>query len=324
MPHHERMTRCGSVRRPCIVAAVIAVGALFLPGGADGQQPPPQPRSVIVGRVTDTLGTPLPQCFVRLEGARAATLCDSVGRFRLPDLGHEVTTFEVRRIGYRPGRFSVLVLGDSMQVNVQLVPVAIELPPITVTAEGERGLNPSLVEHGFYRRLRFGQTSLFVTPEELERLRPQRVTQVLQDRPGIKITWSQERNGLVPLVQGRNNCPLNVFVDGIEITIYNRLGGRRGGVSLSHAAGAQPPPSEAAPGGGEDLDLDAFILTHTIAAIEIYPSGPNTPIEFRTFNECGAIVIWTKVGPRSAPGDSARIQLSPADTAHGSSARTRS
>jgi len=64
-----------------------------------------------------------------------------------------------------------------------------------------------------------------------------------------------------------------------------------------------------------DLGLDAFLEPRTIAAMEIYPSGPNTPIEFRTTNECGAIVIWTKVGPRPASADSARIQPIPSDGA---------
>jgi len=306
-----------------LVAAAIAVGTLFLPGGADGQQPPSQSRSVIIGWVTDTLGAPLPHCFVRLEGARAATLCDSVGRFRLPGLGHEVTTFEVRRLGYAPGRFSVMVLGDSMQVSVQLVPVATVLPPISVTARGEPGLNPSLVEHGFYRRLRFGATAMFITPEELERLRPQRSTQVLQDRPGIKITWSGGADERVPLVWGRNNCLLNVFVDGLRITgIQDASGTRRGGVSFSGAFSRPPERSDLIIVTG--VGLDAFIPPHTIAAIEIYPSGPSTPIEFRSANECGAIVIWTKVGTHAAPADSGRIQLSPADTTPGSSPRTRS
>jgi len=305
------------------VTAVIAVGALSLPGGADGQQPPPQPRAVIVGRVTDTLGTPLPECFVRLEQARAATLCDSVGRFRLPGVGHEVTTFEVKRLGYVPGRFSVMVLGDSIQVNIQLVPIVLELPPITVTAEG---LNPYLVERGFYRRMQEGETALFITPEELERLRPRQVTDVLKGRPSLNITWVDEGGGeLVPLLSGRNYCLLNVFVDGIEIPgIYKRSENIRGGVSaFSQVGQAGQPPTGGAASGAPDLSLDAFILPHTIAAIEIYPSGPSTPIEFRSANECGAIVIWTKVGTYS-PAGSARIQLSPADTAPGSSARTPS
>jgi len=292
-----------------IVAAATAVGVLFLPGGAGGQQLLPQHRSAIVGRVTDTLGTLLPECFVRLEAARAATMCDSVGRFRLPDVGHDVTTFEVRRLGYVPGRFSVLVLGDSMQVTVQLVPIALELPPITVTAEG---LNQSLVEHGFYRRMEWGEPALFVTPEELERLRPQQVTGVLRDRPGINLTWVDEGGGkLVPKVWGRDYCLLNIFVDGIEINGIYYTDPRdlrpRGGVSF---------PNEEYHAGPQryDLGLDAFILPQSIAAIEIYPSGPGTPIEFRTTNQCGAIVIWTKVGAPPAPGDSARIRVAPADS----------
>ena len=298
--------------RRCTVTVAIGAGVLLLARGAAAQQPAPRSPAVIVGRVTDTLGTPLPQCFVSVEGARAATMCDSVGRFRLPGLGHEVTTFDVKRLGYVPGRFSVIVLGDSMQVSIQLVPVALELAPITVTAEK---LDAYLVERGFYRRMQEGETPLYITPQELERLRPPQVTAVLRDRPGINITWVDEGGGeLVPLVSGRNYCLLNLFVDGIEIPgIYGKSQSIRGGVSTISQVGraGQPPPGGAA--SGADLSLDTFVLPSSIAAIEIYPSGPSTPIEFRTTNQCGAIVIWTKLGTW-APSDSARIRVSPADT----------
>jgi hypothetical protein len=213
-----------------------------------------------------------------------------------------------------PGRFSVMVLGDSIQVTIQLVPIALELPPITVTAEG---LNPYLAERGFYRRMQEGETAMFITPEELERLRPRQVTDVLKGRPSLNITWVDEGGGeLVPLLSGRNYCLLNVFVDGIEIPgIYGKSQSIRGGVSTFSQVGqaGQLPAGNAAPR-LQDLSLDAFILPHTVAAIEIYPSGPNTPIEFRTTNQCGAIVIWTKLGAYS-PAGSARIQLSPSDSA---------
>jgi len=297
----------------------IAGVAAVLADGATAQEPPRQPVAVIVGRVTDTLGAPLPYCFVRVENAPSAVLCDSTGRFRLAGVSRELTTFEVRRLGYVPGRFTAMVLSDSMAFTIQLVPVATVLRPIRVTAPGAPALSPWLVEHGFYERMRAGVTGMFVTPEELERLKPQRVTQVLQDRPGIKITRTEAvGNEPIPLVWGRNYCLLNVFVDGIEIRgVYDMSEGqRRGGVSFYGSPGfrrqgANDMPTTRITGMG----IDAFLPPHTIAAMEIYSSGPNTPIEFRTTNECGAIVIWTKVGTRPAPGDTLRSRGSPPDSA---------
>ena len=303
-----------------LLVAIAGVAAV-LADGPEAQEPPRQAGAVIVGRVTDTLGAPLPYCFVRVENAPSAVLCDSTGRFRLAGLSRELTTFEVRRLGYVPGQFTAMVLSDSMEFSIQLVSLPTVLRPIRVAAPGAPVFSPWLVEHGFYERMRSGFTGMFLTPEELERLKPQRVTQVLQDRPGIKVTYSGGlANELIPVVWGRNSCVLNVFVVGIEVTgIYDiPKGSWRGGASFYGSPGYRQQGASAPAGSIGGLGLDRFIQPHTIAAIEIYPSGPNAPIEFRTDNQCGAIVIWTKVGTRPAPADSARMQPIPSD-----SARTR-
>ena len=319
MSHGRRCPE--TVFRWCVGATAFAVVCFSAAGGAVAQEPSRQPDAIIVGRVTDTLGAPLPYCFVRLENGQSAVLCDSTGHFRLAGLGHNLTTFEVRRLGYVPGRFTAMVVSDSMQFTIQLAPVRTILRPIRVTAAAVPDFSPWLTERGFYRRMREGLTGMFITPEELERLKPQRVTEVLQDRPGIKIVYRGGlANELIPYVWGRNNCLLNVFVDGIEIRgVYaldpKDLGYRRGGVSFYgspgfRGLGVAGPPSQPV----NDLGIDAFILPRNIAAIEIYPSGPTTPIEFRTTNECGAIVIWTKVGTRPATEDSVRVRPAPPDT----------
>jgi hypothetical protein len=297
-------------------AAVIAL----LADRADPQQPPAQPAAVIVGRVTDTLGAPLPYCFVRLESAPSAVLCDSAGRFRLAGVSRELTTFEVRRLGYVPGRFTAMVLSDSMEFALQLVPVATVLRPIGVTAPAAPPYDPWLLERGFYERMRAGVTGMFITPEELARLKPQRVTHILEDRPGLRITYSGGGAGQyrTPLLWGRGYCLLNVFVDGIELQgIYaSDEMVRRGGVEFVGSPGWRNLPGLAAralsPITG--VGIDAFLQPSEIAAMEVYPSGPTTPIEFRSANGCGAIVIWTKVGTRPSSTDSARAQPTPPDS----------
>jgi hypothetical protein len=285
--------------RACCLAAAIASLTSSLERGASAQQPFPsaQAGATIIGQVTDTLGSPLPHCLVRLEDAASAVLCDSAGTFRLSGLSHAATTFEVRRLGYTPGRFTVVVPGDSMRVTVQLVEMPALLAPISITAPGH---SPWLESHGFYDRLRANISGTFITPEEFQALRVQRVTQALAGRPAVKIIAS----GPVAVpwdVTGR--CLLNVFVDGLEINLYDVASGtRRGGVSFMGAWGKISPGGEGPSASSlkRSLGIDGFIQPSMVQAIEIYPSGPQTPIEFRASNECGAIVIWTKVGSRPA------------------------
>ncbi len=279
------------VRSAIGLALIITLTVL----AAGAQEPPRQPGPVIVGTVTDTLGAALPYCSVAVENPPSAVLCDSLGGFRVAGLSRQMTTFEVRRLGYVPGRFSVIIPGDSLRAIVQLVPLPTVLSPIDVTAAGASEVLAALAEHGFYERMRVGATGMFITPEELERLRPERVTEALRDRPGIRITFGGiHGNEPIPLIWGRNFCLLNVFVDGLEINgIYDVSdGARRGGVDYFGKPG-WPGSVEQRPTVG--VGLDAFIRPDAIAAIEIYLSGPATPIQFRTTNECGAIVIWTKM-----------------------------
>ncbi len=268
-------------------AAFLALAAT-LAAPARGQQPGGQASYALRGTVTDTSAAPLPYCYVRLAGARSSILCDEGGRFRLEaQVGRN--DFEVRRLGYVPARFTVFLADTVLDVTVQLSPIPTELQPITVTAPG---LSPALVESGFYERMRLRTfTATYVTPEEIERLHPQHVTQLLSDRPALKMAYT----GRVAVPWDRSgDCIMNTFVDGIEIKgLYGAQTGERIGrrLPLMRSLTEYQPP---APISG--VGLDEFISPDAVAAIEIYPSGPGVPQRFQTFNSCGVIAIWTKRG----------------------------
>jgi carboxypeptidase family protein len=298
---------------PTLLAVALAVAHPCLGHGVSAQAPPAAPVGAIVGQVTDTLGTPLPYCSVHLEDAPSPVICDSVGRFRLAGIARQVATFEVRRLGYVPSRFTVpLVRNSDTRVTIQLLSIATLLEPIAVWAEPASMFTPWVAEHGFYDRMHGATGAIFITPEEWEALKPQRVSDALQIRPGISVTYGREgANGpIIPVVRGRDLCLLNVFVDGLEVAVYDkdpRLDNPGGSLSMLSAGGiegTQMSIGRLKPVTG--LGIDAFVLPWDVAAVEIYPSGPQTPIQFRTSNECGAIVIWTKVTTSGVPADSAR------------------
>jgi hypothetical protein len=233
--------------------------------------------------VTDTLGAPLALALVRRMGARSAVVCDDSGRFRLTDVSPGRNVIEVRRLGYVPSQFTVNVPADSaLRVVIQLNAVPVVLEPLQVTSEGR---SRSLVEHGFYERMRVNTGATYITPEEFEALHPLHVTQVLQDRPGVKIGYKDRF--AVPWDR-TGSCILNVFVDGIEIKLYRQQGKRVSYDFGQRAAQPEEPPID-------PIGIDGFVQPSVVKAIEIYPSGAQVPPEFRTFNSCGAIVIWTKV-----------------------------
>ncbi len=274
-------------------AAVLLVSATALAAPLAAQQ-----RFAITGTVTDTAGAPLPYCYVRLARAQASILCDQAGRFRLGDATFGTNTIEVRRLGYVPARFTVDVEDTVLDVQIQLTPLATQLQPVTVTASE---LNQSLVSEGFYERLRQREmgvgSGVFITPQEIEQLRPQHVTQLLSDRPAVKMGYTGE----LAIPWDRNgDCILNVFLDGIEVknvygTPENSIQGQRIGRGFGSRTGRVLPDRITG------LGIDGLVGPEQVAAIEIYPSGPGVPQQFQVFGSCGAIVIWTKRGAQSAP-----------------------
>lgn len=252
------------------VLAVIAAAA------SAGRSAVGQDRSsALWGVVRDTAGQPLPMVMVTvaLQAERRA-FTDSLGGFRLDAVPPGVHRVEFRRIGFVPAAFDVVVPpapGRSVTVVLESLPLRLD----TITVAG-RVVYDGLARVGFYERQRQREiglgTATFLGPEEIEARHALYTTQLLYGINGLHIVFVGSR----PIPMGRTRqCVLATFVDGQEVELYE---GRRGG-----------------PVGGIGLDL--FIHPGAIRAIEVYPSGPGTPVQFQSTRAagCGAIVIWTKV-----------------------------
>ncbi len=270
-----------------LAVAVLACGAIVATP-LQGQQPGRPRQGAIEGTVTDTLGAPLSLAYVRRAGAPSAVLCDDSGRFRLTDVEPGFNVIEVRRLGYVPGTFSVAVPVESaLFVVVQLTPVPPVLDPVIVT---EERLSPSLVERGFYERLRLRRlgagAGTFITPEDLAARRPSRVTDALRGISGLEIRNHSD----LAVPWGRTGqCIMSVWVDGVQIRDLYQFS-------------AETPAERmgmvwSGPGGRvKGTGIDGFIKPNEVKAIEVYPSGPGTPPQFVALTgTCGAIVIWTRV-----------------------------
>jgi hypothetical protein len=265
--------------------AVSAAGA----AGLRAQIPQRDTGSAIAGRVTDTLGAPLAYCYVASPTATASATCDDSGRFRLGGLPAGRNILIVRRLGYGPGKFTLQLSPDStLAVVVQLAPVATQLEAINVTREG---LFRSLVDAGFYERLREHEIGLyigtFITPEEFASLHANLVTDAFQGRPGVTLAYS----GQLVVPWGRfARCLLNVYVDGLEIRNLYEMPNER---NPDHVWLGEPGLVIGEHNRVTGIGIDGFVKPNEVLAIEIYPSGANAPTRFRSANSCGAIVIWT-------------------------------
>lgn len=243
------------------------------------------------------------------DGKRIATaVTDSSGSWLLNAPNPGVYFVEARRLGYQPWIDGPLDLqpGDAPVFVYHLRAAAIPLDPVEISAAATvRYLELS----GFYARQRsdFGH---FMTPEDIQRRQAERITDMLTGLPGVRLVQVgagvggrhiQLRGGSL---RREGICRPRVFVDGL---MFMRGDSRPLGVDDF----GNPEQLESLE---ENIDLERLFrgsslddIGHpsTIAAVEIYRSAVQVPVEFGGTSiqtQCGVIVIWTKVGRMGAGG----------------------
>ena len=236
----------------------------------DAPEPERNPSaSVLRGRVIDEAGQPLSYANIQVNFGRRFVSDDS-GRFQVPYTVSGGATILVRRIGFEPAEVSLRVMPDTaLRVRMKAVPV--ELKGVVVTgASAYRSLDT----YGFYRRMEDAERGInhgyFVTPEDLERRKPNFITQMVEGYPSIRVGGPAGRprgNPRSDVIQGTNNCTMTVYLDNIRIS-----GGRIA---------------------GRDDFVNELALPNHVAAMEIYPRGLGAPPQYRS-GTCGVVLIWTK------------------------------
>jgi len=236
----------------------------------------------IVGVVTDrATDRPIEAAQLQLVGDDQAMLSDGNGRFAFSDLTPGVYRVVVEHLAYDRTEQIVNVPGSrTVDVRFNLSADPIELEPLVVTVVRDARLET----RGFYERQEIGEkvgNGVFLDVEDIDRLMPSRVTNILQWIPGVQIDCSGGTRNCVVIMRrgnpslgsftGQNGCVnSNVYVDGIRVI--------RDNASSSES-------------------IDNFVHPSEIAGMEVYRSASEVPAEFGgSVGRCGAIVIWTGSG----------------------------
>lgn len=201
---------------------------------------------------------PLVNARVVVAGTERGTYTDSSGVFRLADIAAGTQTLELRALGYVPEtRELTLAANADTAVDVTLTSFRTVLDTIHVVAT--RLYNRD--SNGFEKRRKTGFGQYF-DEATIARRKPFDVYSLLFTVPSLQIV----SRGFERVILMRNPtgvCAPNLYVDGMRM------------------------PSDL-------LDqLDVLVRPDELQAMEVYRSG-NVPAEFFTFDNCGAIVLWTK------------------------------
>ena len=219
------------------------------------------------GRIFDAVTKdPVTTAAVTVAGRRGEVETDRWGPYILTGIPAGAKEFQVRRMGYEPLEYVVTVKpGLTTQVDIGLVPDPVEMEPLVATTVRSRRLESK----GFYERQYWGEmlgVGEFLTPEYLERWRPMRMSQLLEQH-----TMLRPRLARAGRTRGTLGDCLQVYLDNINVGNLDR-------------------------GSGSNFALNSVLLPSEVAGVEVYRSSTALPGGMMRFGvgQCALVLIWTK------------------------------
>jgi hypothetical protein len=267
---------------PRVWASALTLVLLLLgPVGAEGQV---GGEGTVRGQILDgRSGRGIPGALVELLDnhslLRASATTGEDGGFVLSRVLGGEFRLRVSSLGYAPTLSTLhrIEAGESLTVVLRVHPAALALAPLEVTVSA-RSTSPVL--ESFYQRARGGSEGVFFTRDDIVRLGPARLGDLLARVPGLRV----EGPGFSGLPSGlrmseslseapAGSCAPSLFVDGAPV-------GRGRGFSAM---------------GLDALESDALPSLWEVEGVEVYRSLAETPPLFRTPDaRCGVVVIWRR------------------------------
>ncbi len=250
------------MRGLAVALAVALTMVAWPPEEAEAQRGGRPPDGVVTGLVVDAdTQRPLEGAEVGLAGTELRAVTDDEGRFRLAGVAGGSYTLWARRLGYLERSDSLRVPPRALvDVTVAMSTDPIELEELVVVVR-----SPVLARHGFYTRQEQGYGGHFIDRAEIDRRRPQSVTDIFKNVPGVRVVYGGIYGSKVFINQrvtfddaNLPGCEPLLWLDGIRstMTIYD------------------------------------LMRAEEIEGIEIYAGG-SAPGKFNHL--CGTVVIWTRV-----------------------------
>jgi hypothetical protein len=228
-----------------------------------------QTRPVVVGRVTDQEGIPIPGVEVRvLRSSRSAITSDS-GTFRLYGLTPGLHDLALRRLGFTPDTFTINVLAADSSV---VAPLRLERRVQVLAADTVEAarVHHRLVVTGFEdrRKSSLAPQSQFITRDDIERQNPIRLSDMF-NRMGLRAQQCKNAG--------------TVFLDGVLTSQPSAVYGRQ-------MAAARRQTGR--------YDAIDFVQPVEVVGVEVYV-GSQVPPQFNitrrpTGDRSCVVVIWTR------------------------------
>ena len=200
---------------------------------------------------------------VEVMGTDVVVLTNEKGEFTIRNLPSGSQVLLARHLGFGAETVPVdLSAREPKQVRMKLPKFVAIIDPVVVTARRAG----SLEKIGFTRRQKSGM-GYFLDQDQIQRLRPSRLTDILRTVPGLRVSYSN---------------------DGEVVSSSRGASSFNGGDCVQYILDDLPWQS-ASPG-----DINQFVNGSEVVAAEIYQAS-NVPAQYsRGMQSCTTIVLWTR------------------------------
>jgi hypothetical protein len=250
--------------------ALLALAALVGGGPASAQ--------TLRGTIVDAAsGEPVSLAYVGLlaEGREmvVAALVEGGGDFELRAPAAGSYFLYVARTGYETLMDGVFELGADGVFDVRIGLKPSPLPLEALTVEASRDVSP-LEAVGFYERAMIGNGD-FITREDIEQRVVERITDAFRNIPNLVVDASRPligtpdvmRNPALVITRGTRRCNPTLYVDGALV--------------VTGVTGAVRP--------------DDFAGPRDVEAAEVYVRASEVPVQFAAVDDCGVVLLWTRL-----------------------------
>jgi hypothetical protein len=215
-------------------------------------------RYTVAGVVAGTDGAAVPDAEITIASVGADSIklrSDSAGKFRASGLTTAAIRVRVRRLGYQPKSLDLMLREGSPPIVITLEPNPAELGTVKVR---EIAAEPDARLREFYARRASNSFGKYFEGSEIEKRRPQFISEMFRQVPGVTISASG-RVGNTLRIRG---CSPLIWVDGVRIP---------------------------------NAQIDEVVTPSDVAAVEIYNSFAGIPAQYfdRTAT-CGTILVWSR------------------------------
>lgn len=223
-------------------------------------------NAAVSGRVVLEGSLALGGSRVELAGTDIVVTTNEKGEFSMRNLPSGTHLLVARHLGFAADAVPVdLTAREAKRVTIRLPKHVNVMDPVLVTARRVAALD----KVGFRRRQRSG-AGHYIGPEQIERMHPTYLTDILRQVPGLRVNYTPQGEVVtssrgVSSIMGGSGC-VQYFVDDM-------------------------PWQSVTPG-----DINMFVSGREVVGVEVY-QGSGVPAQYSRggMGNCATIVLWTRM-----------------------------